>query len=1269
MQGMFVRELSQYSCKGRGVDMQREKEKGRKKYYRILSFFLSTVMFLSVCAAVQATEIPETEEVLNNIRITGSVTMDDGSSPTGIRAELYETPFYSDTVRYSSESSSPIEIISLSADGTYAFSEVPEGNYSLVFVEGTEVYFQDYSVETPETVEYTVSMKNLPMEGETVEEILVCVENIVCGTDRDVSVQLHKKAEEVAEVTESVETGESKKTTESIETGESKETPESTETGESKETPESAETGESKETPESVETGETKETSETKETGSGDETENMSDRVMMTLGDEMAAAATGLSGSVPVDRIDAGGILVNYPIYFTKEPSKVIPSGDVVPIENGQGVNKTYPGCRVSDTGFDSLSLEAGTLDKDISMRYCDVASYNGQSIDVVVRCTSVKNGHPHEQWNDFDTEKQWYYPTIQFRTENIGVYTTAISDARFDFKFYKAGTDEIYPVAGNATLYDLDGIQSATIFGADQAYITKDSAITLDKDSEGNTVFRGIEGLVDNDSPSVPGNCCVGFVFDRGRIAIRFTDGRYTSGKTSFFGFGTEGVMDSDLQPPAKSVSDVTALGDFEEFNYRIEQTVPYLHENNTLRRFEIEDTLAGCLEFTGKWWVDYRPIENQHYTTMGDTLRDQLFTVEFNEQTDTVKFTAKGSPQMEYNPDFYAKDYRFRFQVRPKNGYDLRTAAADYVVDAVGNTEKAYTLNENGQFDVLNVAKRTSRLKSQNNSETVYTNVVTVSGQLKQAEFLKVDGTTNEAITGKDAEFELYYGAEPNGTLVGKCFFDTATGKIRLPYLPYITSTDGAAYYLKETAPPAGYVVGAVRTISQGIHNGDITLHGDDVVKNYKPDIVKEMISEKYVKKGETITYKLTLQNPGTEPLKVTLRDVLPWQLDGNSATYVTASSENQTPGASQAWKNNLSLTLPKRSTQDNSRGWVTVTITAKVKTDFDISKHENNTIVNQAFMDYTLNGKTTTEETEKVYNYLSPTVDFTLEKKRVTEPATPSDGSVKAFLPGDGTEILYEAVLKNTGNCELNVTVDDAFEKAGNFTFVSDIRQTVHLQVGETKTVTFKAKIKDGVLANPAYRNTVTATAIGEIKNAETGMIEETKPLTKTADAETPVMWGFYKINDKGQPLVNLTDKPEFTLYSDAACKNQAAVSGYDKTRGLIYFENYLTGLGANRTFYMKETHTPSNYWENTAVYKVTTNSEGRVSIVPMDAGNTSVMPLTTAKNGVDGIGIINKSNPGAYELPNSGGMGTYLFTIGGVLLMTAAILLFLRSRKKG
>ena len=714
----------------------------------------------------------------------------------------------------------------------------------------------------------------------------------------------------------------------------------------------------------------------------------------------MAAASVGLSGGVEVDHIDAGGILVNYPISFTKAPSKVVPGDSVKDIQNGEGVNKTYPGYSFGNQSFDSLSLTAGTLPKGISMRYCDVASYMGQSIDVVVTCTSVKNGTPHEQYNDSETATQWYYPTIQFRTENIGVYTTAISDARFDFKFYKAGTDELFSVRGNATLYDLDGEQSATIFGADMAYVTKDSSIKVNTDNEGNTVFDGIEGLVDNDSPSNAGNCCVGFVFDRSRISIRFSDGRYETGKTSFFGFGREGVMDVNLPSPTKSVSSETAIGNFEEYNYRIEQEIPYLHENNTLRRLEIEDTLAECLEFTGEWWVDYRSGESQEYTVMTDGQRDSLFTAEYDSETNTVKFTAVGSPSMDWNPDFYDKEYRFRFRVRPKNGYDLSQTAKDYILDGNGTIDKSYTLNEDGQFEVLNVAKRTSRLKSQSSSETLYTNTVRVEGQLKQAEFLKVDGSTGIEITGKDAEFELYYGAEPNGKLVGKCSFDKSTGKICLPYLPYITSMSGSDYYLKETVSPEGYVIGAVRTISQRIHNGEIILHGDDVVKNYKPDITKTMISEKQVKKGETITYELMLRNPGTEPLEVTLRDVLPWQLDADSATYVTSSSEDGRPTQSERWQGSMDLTLPKRNIEDNSRGWVKVTLTAKVKVGFDADKHENNTIINQAFMDYTLNGKKVTEETEEVYNYLSPTLDFTLEKTRITEPTIPLNAEKRPF-----------------------------------------------------------------------------------------------------------------------------------------------------------------------------------------------------------------------------------------------------------------------------
>ena len=211
-------------------------------------------------------------------------------------------------------------------------------------------------------------------------------------------------------------------------------------------------------------------------------------------------------------------------------------------------------------------------------------------------------------------------------------------------------------------------------------------------------------------------------------------------------------------------------------------------------------------------------------------------------------------------------------------------------------------------------------------------------------------------------------------------------------------------------------------------------------------------------------------------------------------------------------------------------------------------------------------------------------------------------------------------------------------------------------------------FRARVNAETPPNPGYINTVTATATGVYKDAETGEEKTTEPLKKTAQAETPVMWGFYKVNEKGQALVNLEDVPVFTLYSDADCKIQVTDSGYDKINGFIYFEKYLTGIGANQTFYMKETHTPSNYWENTAVYRVTTDSKGRVSIVSVDTANRSVVTLTEEIHGVDGIGIVNQLNPGEYELPNAGGMGTYVFTVGGALLMTAAILLFFQKQKK-
>lgn len=49
----------------------------------------------------------------------------------------------------------------------------------------------------------------------------------------------------------------------------------------------------------------------------------------------------------------------------------------------------------------------------------------------------------------------------------------------------------------------------------------------------------------------------------------------------------------------------------------------------------------------------------------------------------------------------------------------------------------------------------------------------------------------------------------------------------------------------------------------------------------------------------------------------------------------------------------------------------------------------------------------------------------------------------------------------------------------------------------------------------------------------------------------------------------------------------------------------------------------------------------------------------------EDGVVPVGLQNKSG---FNLPATGGMGTYLFTIGGLVIMAGAALLLIASKKR-
>lgn len=143
--------------------------------------------------------------------------------------------------------------------------------------------------------------------------------------------------------------------------------------------------------------------------------------------------------------------------------------------------------------------------------------------------------------------------------------------------------------------------------------------------------------------------------------------------------------------------------------------------------------------------------------------------------------------------------------------------------------------------------------------------------------------------------------------------------------------------------------------------------------------------------------------------------------------------------------------------------------------------------------------------------------------------------------------------------------------------------------------------------------------------------------------------------------------------FGLFSDEACKTKV-MSATTNANGYMS----MTGLKEG-TYYLKETAVPedSGYALNDHVYEVVIaasyNNDGTLDsyTVTIDGEATSTYTATYEGGVITGITseaettfIVNSKVPG---LPSTGGMGTYIFTILGVLIMVAAVVLLKRRNR--
>lgn len=317
-----------------------------------------------------------------------------------------------------------------------------------------------------------------------------------------------------------------------------------------------------------------------------------------------------------------------------------------------------------------------------------------------------------------------------------------------------------------------------------------------------------------------------------------------------------------------------------------------------------------------------------------------------------------------------------------------------------------------------------------------------------------------------------------------------------------------------------------------------------------------------------------------------------------------------------------------------------------------------------------------------------------------KKITNKTPDAAGNVSAKV---GDTVSYRIEAKSpaystaTDGSKIGFEIRD---KLTNLEFVSDsIKAYIVSESGDAEidnqnyTVitndndyTFKVSFKeDWIRTHPntkvaiSYNATVTEAAkIGSDANTnEAAIVFNNDPDNnsyKIPDVPRVYTYGFELTkNGKNEVLKNIV----FELYKDSVKEENKITAikyGAEQDGTFITKDNgkiIIKGLEAG-TYYLKETKTEKGYTLLANPVKIeinetpdettgTTFSECKVD------GNSANKVEITENSGNYYFAFTVQNNKG-FNLPATGGMGTYLFTIGGLVIMAGAVFLLITFKKK-
>ena len=256
------------------------------------------------------------------------------------------------------------------------------------------------------------------------------------------------------------------------------------------------------------------------------------------------------------------------------------------------------------------------------------------------------------------------------------------------------------------------------------------------------------------------------------------------------------------------------------------------------------------------------------------------------------------------------------------------------------------------------------------------------------------------------------------------------------------------------------------------------------------------------------------------------------------------------------------------------------------------------------------------------------------------------------------------------------DVNYTVPDPTKDTDgntiiNIDFVVGGQYKLNDYAGGTVTITYNAKLNSAAeIDNVANNNDVTLNYTNDSNVTGNNGTDEDKTYTYTFDIDGDVTAGILTKKDASNN--NPLEGAIFTVYDkDKNLYTNDVFGGTvrsDKNGKL-----FIKGLAAG-TYYLKEITAPDGYSVNTHEFEIVIdaayNADGiltgwKVKIDGVDKASFTVTNDTVNKE-VSGFDIMNTK---LSNLPSTGGMGTYLFTIIGVVVMAGAAGAFFISRRKG